>query len=91
MWTRVNPGPHSGYKRSLPHEPMFVLLARDLDAHHTVDSWVWRRQRAVREGYRPATDQVLVTEAKQIAHAMRVWRNENFGAWHKKQLEEQTK
>ena len=75
------------YTRALPDEPYFVLLARDLDAPDTVKSWAWRRGKAIREGYKPAVDKHLVTDAKSVAYAMKVWRCENFGAWHKQQLE----
>lgn len=81
MGTKNNPNPNDCYAKALPDEPMFVLLARDLTAPELVRDWAEIREVEVEDGIRPAEDRSLVTEARNVADAMEMWRADNDGKW----------
>lgn len=69
------------FAKALDDEPMFVLLARDVDAPTLVLAWAQRRRDDIARGRRPATDIAQVEEAETTAQAMIDWREHNDGAW----------
>lgn len=81
MGTEDNPDPHECLDKALPDEPMFVLLARDTCAPHTVRQWAYKRERAIVCGERPESDRAQVAEARAVAKAMERWREDNDGRW----------
>ena len=82
MGTKANPCAHDCYAKALPDEPMFVLLARDLDAPRVVEEWARLRKIDVDTGLRPKEDAVLVNEAYECARAIAAdWRKKNDGKW----------
>lgn len=81
MGTKNNPDPNDCYVRALPDEPLFTLLARDLDAPRTVEIWAEMRERGVCEGRYPTSDLAQVDKAYRDARKMRKWRDENDGKW----------
>lgn len=83
MFTKNRPGKFDCYANALPDEPMFVLLARDPSAPGLVLSWAEARKAEIRNGYRPASDHIMVEEARQCAEKMRIWRVCNDGIWRK--------
>lgn len=82
MSTKEKPGEFDCYKRALPNEPMFVLLARDPVAPQLIMMWAQQRARDINRGERPGSDAKIVTEAMDVAQAMIKWRMENNGKWH---------
>lgn len=70
MGTKNNPGACDCYANAEPDEPMFVLLARDINAPGLVEEWAHRR---AMNGEDPAK----VQEARDCAAAMRAWRKEH--------------
>ena len=68
MNTKASPSINDGYTKADPHEPMFVLLARDPQAPMLVRQWA--RDRRLRMG----EDDPKVTEAFAIADAMEAYR-----------------
>jgi len=79
MGTKANPGAYDCYHNAEPHEPMFVLLARDIAAPQMVRAWAWLRRRQIREGRKPAEDEAMVEEAMRCADAMEAWRKAHRG------------
>ena len=77
MGTKNSPGAFDCYGNAEPDEPMFVLLARDPAAPEIVESWANRRLALINEGKKPESDKAMITEARQCAEAMRVWRKTN--------------
>jgi hypothetical protein len=74
MGTKNSPGQFDCYAKAEPDEPMFVLLARDPAAPDLVESWANRRLAMINDGLKPESDKAMITEARQCAEAMRVWR-----------------
>ena len=72
--TKRNPGEFDCYRNAELDEPMFVLLARDIDAPNTVREWALARW--AREGI-DAPPSAQVREALQCAEDMYVWRNDH--------------
>ena len=82
MGTKNNPAPYDCYANAEPDEPMFVLLARDVDAPATVRIWAARRfTRLVREhgdsDKISAADKSQLDEACKLSDAMTAWRAVN--------------
>ena len=74
MGTKNNPGRFDCYGNADADEPMFILLARDIDAPTIVEEWASMRAARVRIGEKPETDLLMVDEARECAKAMRAWR-----------------
>lgn len=70
MGTKMNPGKFDCYESAEPDEPMFVLLARDIDAPVLVVLWATFRARA-------GESTAKVQEALDCANEMRDWREKN--------------
>lgn len=77
MGTKLNPGKFDCYANAEPGEPMFVLLARDVAAPAVVEAWAAMRVMLINAGLKPIDDVAMVSEARDLAHAMRRWREEN--------------
>ena len=77
MGTKNNPSYFDCYANALPDEPMFVLLARDLQAPGQVRSWALGRMYEILEGRKPESDRAMVDEAMRCANAMEAWRKEH--------------
>lgn len=69
------------FHRAMDDEPMFVLLARDPSAPNLVRQWAQKRELDINEGRKPASDMVMVQEARDAADRMEAWREQNDGAW----------
>lgn len=67
MATKNNPGKFDCYENAEPDEPMFILLARDIQAAGLVEQWASLREI---QGELPEK----VAEARQCAIDMRAWR-----------------
>lgn len=83
MGTKENPGGFDCYGNALPNEPMFILLARDVQAPRLVEDWAARREKAVLNGDAPQGDWPMIIEARRCAATMREWRKANDGVWRK--------
>lgn len=83
MGSKEKPGEFDCYANALPDEPMFILLGRDPSAPDLVNDWADARELDIQNGSRPASDMAMVTEARQCATNMRLWRRRNDGAWRK--------
>jgi hypothetical protein len=70
MGTKNNPGAYDCYENAEPDEPMFILLARDAGAPALVEAWAMARELR-------GEDPAKVQEARDLADAMRVWREKN--------------
>ena len=80
METKANPNPSGCLAKALPHEPMFVLLARDAVAPEVIRFWADLRSKAMIEGEMDRhTDQI--SEAIDTADAFESWRIEHDGEW----------
>lgn len=62
---------------SLPGEPMFTLLGRDVHAPGLVRAWADEREDLVAQGRAPESDRAKIADARQIAHQMEAWRKAN--------------
>lgn len=74
MGSKLKPGAFDCYRNAEPDEPMFILLARDLQAAGLVELWADQRQRLIMDGIKPFSDRNMVTEARESSEAMREWR-----------------
>lgn len=83
MGTKNNPGAFDCYANALPDEPMFTLLARDLQFYSLVSRWANHRQRSINCGDRLLSDEPMVTEAMTCAYHGQKWRRNNNGIWRK--------
>lgn len=83
MGTKNNLGEFDCYNKALPDEPMFILLARDPEAPHLLNTWAYIREIAIIGGHRPLGDEAMVKEARECAANMIRWRQENDGKWRK--------
>ncbi|HVB68010.1 MAG TPA: hypothetical protein VNE67_09165 [Acetobacteraceae bacterium] len=81
MGTRNNPGEFDCYGRALPDEPLFTLLARDVDYAAVVCEWASRRLHRIARGEAPFSDINLVIEALQTGVQGSDWRGANMGKW----------
>lgn len=86
MGTKNNPDEFDCYRKALPDEPMFTLLARDRHAPDSVDKWADNRELEIRRGYggdknKLADELHQLALARQCAGAMRAWRRQNMGVW----------
>ncbi len=80
METKANPNPNSCLARALPHEPFFVLLARDITAPAVIRFWCEQRMALViNDEMERHTDQI--EEAMTTADEFERWRAANDGAW----------
>jgi len=83
MGTKNDPGKFDCYANALPDEPMFILLARDMDAPARVRSWAAERALSILLGEKPESDKAMVIEALECADKMQRWRAENDGKWRR--------
>lgn len=90
MGTKVEEEERGCLSKALPDEPMFVLLARDLDAPRLVRAWADRREATDAPDQKweadkwvtpPHPDAAQIAEARYCAARMEVWRYENEGKW----------
>lgn len=81
MGTKRNPGKFDCMAKALPDEPTFTLLARDAAAPEIVDLWATIRETMIENGDKPPFDVALISEARQCARDMIVWRGSWNGAW----------
>jgi len=76
--TKNNPGDFDCYANAEPDEPMFVLLARDVQAPLIVRQWAFSyRQRKVAENQWNEQAQKKYSEALNCANGMDRWHLEN--------------
>jgi hypothetical protein len=80
METKANPNPLGCYARALPHEPMFILLARDPVAPAVIRLWAERRMEGRLDG-QPGTESDQIVDALNSAEAFEAWRIEHDGEW----------
>lgn len=73
MGTKNNPAPFDCYANAEDDEPMFILLARDVQAPTLVRRWAHQRAEL------GTADAAKVQEALDCADAMEKWRLENRG------------
>jgi hypothetical protein len=69
------------FAKAMDDEPMFVLLARDVQAPQRVRDWATQRKADISMGRKPESDMALVDEAFECADRMEAWREENDGKW----------
>jgi hypothetical protein len=74
MGTKKRPGQFDCYAKAELDEPMFVLLGRDASAPAVVRDWADRREFMIDNGQKPESDRAMVTEARECATAMEVFR-----------------
>jgi hypothetical protein len=67
MATKNNPGEYDCYGKAQPDEPMFILLARDIDAPEVVRFWIQLKNR------RGGNNIKKLIEAGAVAAAMSRW------------------
>lgn len=79
--SKLNPGIDDCYTEALPHEPMFVLLARDASAPELVRLWAKQRKEKVDKKEKPVEDLDKVLRAYSIATKMELWRKNHEGEW----------
>lgn len=84
MGTKNQPSEFDCYRNAEPDEPMFILLARDVDAADRVREWVVKREMRKREEYKvssryelPENELHQLEEAEDCADAMEDWRKTN--------------
>lgn len=78
--TKANPGASSCYRKALPDEPMFVLLARDRCAPDAIRAWADdRTKRAIEEDWSENAERI--SDALETADIMERWRTEHDGSW----------
>lgn len=77
MGTKLKPGNFDCYANAAVDEPMFILLARDIQASELVRAWANKRRQMITVGVKPASDMPMVNEAEQCADAMEAWRRAN--------------
>jgi hypothetical protein len=70
MSTKQNPGQYDCYAKLADDEPYFVLRAKDPMAPALIE--LWAEQRRVQYG-----DYPKLSEARQCARAMRVWKDQH--------------
>ena len=78
MGTKANPGHYDCYADLETDEPYFLLAARDPMAPALVRSWAQMRQQQVESGIKPVEDMAKVTEARQCAAQMEIWRTDKL-------------
>jgi hypothetical protein len=83
MATKQNPGEFDCYKKAIPNEPLFVLLARDPSMPDLVRRWAIIRKNEIDSGRRPESDRAMVMEALDCANDADKWRAINDGMWRK--------
>jgi hypothetical protein len=81
MGTKNSPGKFDCYSVALPDEPIFALLARDINAPLTVERWANLRQMLIDDGFAPASDSEKIDEAREWIKIARQWRMENLNKW----------
>jgi hypothetical protein len=81
MSTKNNPGKYDCYAAALSDEPMFVLLARDLQAPKLIEAWARDRRSRVLAGECPQSDMGVVKDAEDVARDMIEWRRAHEGHW----------
>ncbi len=69
------------FAKAMDDEPMFVLLARDVQAPKRVRDWAIQRKSEIALGQKPVSDMPMVDEAFETADRMEEWRVERNGAW----------
>lgn len=72
--TAEPPRPGFTIKEPMHGEPVFVLMARDLQAPRLIREWADQREERIVAGSAPLTDQAAVACARDIADAMEQWR-----------------
>jgi len=82
MGTKNNPGSYDCYAHAAPDEPMFVLLARDIDAPRTVLNWAVSRLVRLVKKYGdseqiPMAERLQIQEARQCVDDMVAWHQKN--------------
>lgn len=78
--TKANPNPNGCFARALPHEPMFILLARDQAAPEVIRHWAAQRQLMVLDGDLASHSEQIV-DAMDSADTFERWRAEHDGEW----------
>jgi hypothetical protein len=81
MGSKIRPGKFDCANKALPDEETFTLLARSPEFAETVRFFAQRRFERTACGDAPVTDQVLVSEAREVAARGEYWRRTNSGAW----------
>jgi hypothetical protein len=76
METKANPNPNGCLARSMPDEPRFTLLGRDLEAPKAIRQWTLLRIEAGQQA-----DDPQILEALADAASFERWRSDNLGAW----------
>ncbi len=76
MATKTNPGRYGAYAKALPDEPLFELLARDLDADKARMAWIVARLERIRDGKKPSGDLLQVKDAIDDLYRAQQWRIE---------------
>lgn len=76
MGTKDNPGEFDAYAKAEPDEPIFVLLARDLEAPLVIHIWVHLWMREIQMGLRPESDRPQIEAAMRTATEMQQWGEE---------------
>lgn len=71
MGTKNNPGTFDCYEAADPDEPMFILLARDIQSPSLVEAWANDREVLIRLGLKPKDHLAKVEEARKCAADMR--------------------
>lgn len=79
--TKHNPGDFDCYAEAMDDEPIFVLMARDVQAPAIVREWARYRKMQILQGHKPESDMPKVHEALDCAVAMEDWRRDNDGKW----------
>lgn len=87
MGTRDNPGEFDCHGRALPDEPLFTVLARDIDYAAVVCEWAYRRLHRIARGEAPFSDVRKVIEALESADHGTDWRAANLGKWRRPEEE----
>lgn len=74
MGTKLKPGRFDCWAAALPDEPLFVLLARDIEAPRAIEHWADLRARRIKHGKASESDAIMIEEANRLAQEMRDWR-----------------
>lgn len=96
MVTKINPGLGDYFRRALPDEPLFIILARDPSGPAQIIEWSDRRRKDIMKEFIDNADKLeddteffksrrrelqQCSEADEIAGRMIAWRAANEGAW----------
>jgi hypothetical protein len=79
MGTKANPSAFCGYARAGDNEPIFTLRGSDSSAPLLIEQWASIRLEAIDLGKLPRSEAAKVQDARDVAAAMRAWREVNEG------------